>query len=84
MAHRDRSHLLKEGANRIDGAPGVFELNKGKTLFRGDRGGSVSSEGKPISTIQLDKPDISFDAGPMNFRVIERSGPIRCPHQRQE
>ena len=65
---------LKEGANRVDGAPGVFELNKGKTLFRADRGGSVTSQEKPISTIQLDKPDISFDADSMNFRVIERSG----------
>ena len=65
---------LKEGENRAGGAPGVFELNKGKTLFRADRGAAVTSDGKPISTIQLDDPNISFDAGDLNFRVIERSG----------
>jgi len=65
---------LRDGPNRVGNAPGVFELNKGKTLFRADRGAVITADGKPVSTVEMNDPNISFDAGDLNFRVIERSG----------
>src|SRR6185369_1885543 len=36
---------LKEGANRVAGAPGVFELRGGKTVYRPDSGAAVTEIG---------------------------------------
>src|SRR6185369_2103665 len=52
---------LKEGENRVGGAPGVFELHNGKAVFRADRGAAVTSGGKPVSVIEMD-PKTSIDA----------------------
>src|SRR5579859_5815572 len=54
---------LKEGENRVAGAPGVFELHAGKALFRADTG----------STTEM-TPEAFITAGDLTFSVIERSG----------
>jgi uncharacterized protein (DUF1684 family) len=54
---------LKEGSNRVEGAPGVFELHAGKTLYRAVDGAIVEM-----------KPDARVTAGTRTFSVIERSG----------
>jgi uncharacterized protein (DUF1684 family) len=54
---------LKEGANRVEGAPGVFESHDGKVRFRDDSG-AITEMG----------PNASITAGPLTFSVIERSG----------
>ena len=64
---------LNEGENRVANAPGVFELRGGKTVFRADRGASVTAAGKPVSTIEMD-PRTSIDAGSLTLSVIERGG----------
>jgi uncharacterized protein (DUF1684 family) len=54
---------LKEGENRIEGAPGVFELHDGKPLFRADSG-----------AITAMKTDSSIAAGDRTYILIERGG----------
>src|SRR3989442_145587 len=54
---------LKEGPNRVDSAPGVFELHGGKTVYRGDDGRAVEM-----------KKDSKITAGPKTYTVIERAG----------
>ena len=54
---------LKEGDNRVERAPGVFELHQGKTRFRADTG-AMTEMG----------PDASVTAGDLTFSVIERGG----------
>ena len=54
---------LKEGENRVEGAPGVFVLHDGKARFRADTG-AITEMG----------PDASVSAGALTFSVIERSG----------
>src|SRR5947208_4723335 len=54
---------LKEGENRVDGAPGVFELRGTKTVFRPDHGAPVEMKEKTTVT-----------AGARTFSVIERGG----------
>jgi uncharacterized protein len=54
---------LKEGDNRVEGAPGVFELHEGKARFRADTG-AVTEMG----------PENAITAGDLTFSVIERSG----------
>jgi uncharacterized protein (DUF1684 family) len=54
---------LKEGENRVEGAPGVFVLHEGKTRFRADTA-AITEMG----------PDASITAGALTFSVIERSG----------
>jgi uncharacterized protein (DUF1684 family) len=54
---------LKEGENRVERAPGVFELHEGKTRFRADTG-AITEMG----------PEASVAAGDLSFSVIERSG----------
>jgi uncharacterized protein len=54
---------LKEGENRVEGAPGVFELHDGKARFRADTG-AITEMG----------PDASVTSGDRTFSVIERSG----------
>ena len=54
---------LKEGENRVDSAPGVFELRGGKTVYRGDDG----------SVVEM-KPDSKITAGARTYTVIERAG----------
>jgi hypothetical protein len=54
---------LKEGDNRVEGAPGVFALHEGKALFRAATG-AVTEMG----------PENSIPAGDLTFSVIERSG----------
>src|SRR5437867_172426 len=54
---------LKEGQNRVDSAPGVFELRAGKTVYRGDDGRTVEM-----------KPDSKITAGARTYTVIERAG----------
>jgi uncharacterized protein (DUF1684 family) len=54
---------LKEGDNRVEGAPGVFELHEGKARFRAVTG-AITEMG----------PENSITAGDLTFSVIERSG----------
>jgi uncharacterized protein len=54
---------LKEGENRVERAPGVFELHQGKALFRANAG-AITEMG----------PEASIRAGDLTFSVIERSG----------
>jgi len=54
---------LKEGQNRVDSAPGVFELHAGKTVYRGDDGRAVEM-----------KPDSKVTVGSKTYTVIERAG----------
>src|SRR5713226_9499031 len=54
---------LKEGENRVDSAPGVFELHAGKTVYRGDDGRAVEM-----------KRDSKIIAGSRTYTVIERAG----------
>ena len=54
---------LKEGENRVDSAPGVFELHAGKTVYHGDDGREVEM-----------KRDSKIVAGPRTYTVIERAG----------
>src|SRR5438874_10839651 len=54
---------LKEGENRVGGAPGVFELRGAKTVFRPDYGGPVEMKEKT-----------SIADGSRTFSVIERGG----------
>ena len=54
---------LKEGQNRVDSAPGVFELRAGKTVYRGDDGRTVEM-----------KPDSKITAGARTYTAIERTG----------
>ena len=59
---------LKEGQNRVDSAPGVFELHDKKTVYRGDDG----------SIVEI-KPDSKITAGSKTYTVIERSGRYGVP-----
>jgi uncharacterized protein (DUF1684 family) len=52
---------LKDGQNRIEGAPGAFELHKGKAVFRADSGAVTEM-----------KPDSSITSGDRTFILIER------------
>src|SRR5258708_2351921 len=54
---------LKEGENRMDRIPGVFELHGGKAVFHGESGAITEM-----------KPDTSLTAGDLTFSVIERGG----------
>src|SRR6266852_1485224 len=54
---------LKEGENRVDSAPGVFELHARKTVYHGDDGRAVEM-----------KPDSKITAGSRTYTVIERAG----------
>src|SRR5262249_22868762 len=54
---------LKEGKNRVDSAPGEFELQAGKTVYHGDDGRTVEM-----------KPESRVTAGPKTYTVIERAG----------
>src|SRR5450432_2293475 len=54
---------LKEGANRIEGAPGVFEMRHNKAQFRADTG-----------AIAEVKPNGSVTAGERTYILIERGG----------
>src|SRR5882724_6656373 len=54
---------LKEGRNRVDSAPGVFELYAGKTIYRGDDGRAVEM-----------KEDSKITVGSKTYTVIERAG----------
>jgi uncharacterized protein (DUF1684 family) len=54
---------LKEGQNRVDSAPGVFELYGRKTVYRGDDGRVVEM-----------KKDSKITAGSKTYTVIERAG----------
>jgi uncharacterized protein (DUF1684 family) len=54
---------LKEGQNRVDSAPGVFELHDGKTVYRGDDGRAVEM-----------KRDSKITSGSKTHTVIERAG----------
>ena len=54
---------LKEGPNRVDSAPGTFELRGAKTVYKADDGRVVEM-----------KPDSKIVAGAKTFTVIERSG----------
>jgi uncharacterized protein (DUF1684 family) len=54
---------LKEGQNRVDSAPGVFELHGAKTVYRGDDG----------SVVEI-KRDSKITAGSKTYTVIERAG----------
>jgi len=54
---------LKEGANRIEGAPGAFELHNGQTVFRADSGAVTAL-----------KTDASIAAGARTYILIERGG----------
>ncbi len=54
---------LKDGQNRIEGAPGAFELHKGKAVFRADSGAVTEM-----------KPDSSITSGDRTFILIERGG----------
>lgn len=54
---------LKEGENRVDRIPGVFELHSGKAVFRADSGATTEM-----------KPETSLTAGDLTFSVIERGG----------
>jgi uncharacterized protein (DUF1684 family) len=54
---------LKDGQNRVEGAPGVFELHDGKALFRADSG-----------DVTLLKTDGSIAAGDRTYILIERGG----------
>src|SRR5258706_11571501 len=53
---------LKEGENRVEGAPGVFLLHDGKARFRADTGAITEMT-----------PTASITAGERTFSVIERS-----------
>src|SRR4029077_19767865 len=46
---------LKEGDNRVNGVPGVFQFHGDKTVFRADRAAAVTSAGKPVSSIEVDE-----------------------------
>src|ERR1700687_5873782 len=52
---------LKEGENRVEGAPGVFVLHEGKARFRADTGAITDMT-----------PAASITAGGLNFCVVER------------
>jgi len=54
---------LKDGANRVEGAPGVFETRDGKVVFR-----AASGETTPL------KADGAITSGPRTFILIERGG----------
>jgi uncharacterized protein len=54
---------LKEGENRVGGAPGLFELHGVKTVFRPDHGVPVEMTAKTTIT-----------DGPRTFSLIERGG----------
>jgi uncharacterized protein (DUF1684 family) len=54
---------LKDGENRIEGAPGLFELHDSKALFRADWG----------AVTEL-KTDGSITAGDRTYILIERGG----------
>jgi len=54
---------LKQGENRVEGAPGVFVLHEGKARFRADTGAITEMT-----------PEASITAGDLTFSVIERSG----------
>jgi uncharacterized protein (DUF1684 family) len=54
---------LKEGPNRVDAAPGVFEFHGGNTVYHGDDGRVVEM-----------KQDSKIMAGPKTYTVIERAG----------
>jgi uncharacterized protein (DUF1684 family) len=54
---------LKDGPNRVEGAPGVFELHDGKALFRPDSGAVTEM-----------KSDSSLAAGARTYILIERGG----------
>src|SRR5215470_7951231 len=63
---------LKEGANRVATAPGVFEFHEGKTVFRADPGAHVTADNKPVTGIEMG-PTTAIDAGELTLTVIERS-----------
>src|SRR5229473_8494363 len=54
---------LKQGENRVDSAPGVFELHGAKTVYRPDHGAPVAM-----------KAETKVTDGPRTFSVIERGG----------
>jgi len=54
---------LKEGENRVEGAPGLFVLHDGKARFRADTGAITEMT-----------PEASITAGNLTFSVIERDG----------
>src|SRR5258706_8142248 len=54
---------LKEGQNRVDSAPGVFELHAGKTIYRSDDGRAVEM-----------KEDSKITVGSKTYTGIERAG----------
>jgi uncharacterized protein (DUF1684 family) len=54
---------LKEGQNRVDSAPGVFELHAGKTMYRDDGGRAIEM-----------KADSKVIAGSRTYTVVERAG----------
>ena len=54
---------LKEGSNRVDRAPGAFELRNGKTVFRPDTGAVTEFA-----------PDASITSGDLTFILIKRGG----------
>lgn len=56
---------LKEGANRVEDAPGVFELHGAKTAFRADSG-----------VVTELKADGQVIAGDRTFVLIERGGKL--------
>src|SRR5262245_35650323 len=64
---------LKEGANRVATAPGVFEFHDSKTVFRADPGAHATVAGKPVSTVEMG-PETALEAGDLTLSVIERSG----------
>jgi uncharacterized protein (DUF1684 family) len=54
---------LKEGENRVEGAPGMFELKQTKARFHADSGAVTEM-----------KPDSSVTAGDRTYILIERGG----------
>ena len=54
---------LKEGENRVAGAPGVFELHGTKATFRAESGKVTEMT-----------PEATIEAGNLTFSVIERNG----------
>jgi hypothetical protein len=70
---------LKEGENRVEGAPGVFVLHNGKARFRAETGVIDFHEGKAWFRVEKGgvtemTPEASITAGDLTFSVIERSG----------
>src|SRR5438552_19201991 len=63
---------LKDGANRVATAPGVFEFHEGKTVFRADPGGHVTASGKPVAAIEVG-PKTAIEVGDLTLTVIERA-----------